>query len=127
MGKKKVLFVDDEPMIVKIMKSRLEANNYEVFTALSGQEAIELALGQKPDLILLDILMPDLNGYEVCGRLKSNPRTKEIPVIMFTALQEDECKERSEEMGAVEIIRKPFVGDLVRAIRKVFEQEFSSQ
>ena len=127
MEKKKILFVDDEPMIVKIMKSRLEANDYVVYTALSGKEALDMALEQHPDLILLDILMPDLNGYEVCGRLKSDPRTKEIPVIMFTALQEAECKQQSEDMGAVEIIRKPFVGDLVKAIRKVFEREFSSQ
>ncbi len=122
MGNKKILFVDDEPMISKIMQSRLKANHFDVETASNGQEAIEKAKTCKPDLILLDILMPVMDGYEVCRRLKSDPLTCLIPVIMFTACQDEEFVRKAMKTGAEDVINKPFVAELLEAIHKVFEK-----
>lgn len=123
MGNRKILFVDDEPMISKIMHSRLKANHFDVETAASGPEAIEKAKSCKPDLILLDILMPGMDGYEVCRRLKSDPLTCLIPVIMFTACQDDDFVRKAMKNGAEDVINKPFVAELLEAIRNVFDKK----
>lgn len=119
-GNKKILFVDDEPVIVKIMKSRLQANHFEVETAFNGKEALELARNSSPDLILLDIFMPGMDGYDVCRSLKKDPLTCHIPVILFTASQEDKFIERGLHAGAEEVINKPFVAELLETINRIF-------
>ena len=83
--KKRILVVDDEAHIVRIVKARLEANNYEVLTAYDGLSGIDNAVRFKPDLILLDIMMPVMDGYEVCRRLKADSMTSGIPIIVFSA------------------------------------------
>ncbi len=123
MKNKKILFVDDEPMISKIMQTRLRANHFDVETASNGQEALDKAKSVQPDLILLDILMPVMDGYEVCRRLKSDPLTCLIPVIMFTACQDEEFVRKAMKNGAEEVINKPFVAELLEAIHKVFEKK----
>ncbi|MBU3758499.1 MAG: response regulator [Candidatus Omnitrophica bacterium] len=123
MAQKKILFVDDEPMISKIMVSRLKAKKYDVESAASGLEALEKAKTAKPDLILLDILMPGLDGYEVCRRLKEDPLTCLIPVIMFTACQDEEFIRKALQNGAEDVINKPFVAELLEAIQNVFEHK----
>ena len=109
-------------MISKIMQSRLKANHFDVEIASNGQEAIDKAKTCKPDLILLDILMPVMDGYEVCRRLKSDPVTCLIPVIMFTACQDEEFVRKAMKTGAEDVINKPFVAELLEAIHKVFEK-----
>ena len=111
-GRKKILIVDDEPAILIVSRRRLEANGYEVITAESGKEGIEKAVTCEPDLILLDIIMPGLDGYEVCKRLKSSEKTREIPVIIFTASSpQDDSGEKAIEFGAVGYLTKPFESD----------------
>jgi two-component system alkaline phosphatase synthesis response regulator PhoP len=105
--KKKVLVVDDEKDIVDILKYNLERENeFEVLTAKNGKEALELA-GSIPDLILLDIMMPELNGFEVCKQLKGNPETSKIPVIFLTAKENEIDEILGLEIGADDYISKP--------------------
>ena len=117
---KKILFVDDEPTIVKIMMNRLKSHSFTVETALNGKEALEKARVFRPDLILLDISMPGMDGYEVCKLLKNDPATAKVPIIMFTASQEEEFITKGIKAGAEDVINKPFVADLLESIRGAF-------
>jgi len=121
MNKPYVLFVDDEPTIVKIMTTRLKSHGYVVESASSGPEALEKVKTFRPSLILLDIAMPGMDGYEVCRQLKKDPATESIPVIMFTASQEEEFVRKGIKAGAVDVINKPFVADLLEVIHNVLE------
>lgn len=105
--KKKILVVDDEKDIVDILKYNLEKEHeFEVFTAYNGKEALEL-VENNPDLILLDIMMPELNGFEVCKQLKQNPSSAKIPVIFLTAKENEIDEILGLELGADDYIHKP--------------------
>lgn len=104
-----ILLVDDNPVNVELLEEVLVANGYGVVTALSGAEAIEKAKTHKPDLVVLDIAMPDMDGFEVMGILSSDDSTRDIPVIFVTALNDSEDMMRGLSMGAVDYITKPFV------------------
>jgi diguanylate cyclase (GGDEF)-like protein len=106
--KNKILVVDDVPVNVQLLTTYLTSVGYEVVTARDGQEALEQVAVTLPDLILLDVMMPKLNGFEVCERLKSDPMTRVIPVIMVTALNEIEDKIKATESGADDFVSKPF-------------------
>jgi len=108
MAAKKILVVDDEMHIIRIVKYKLESAGYEVLTALSGEDALRVAKEQKPELIFLDIMMPGINGYEVCSQLKENPDTRDIIVIMLTAKGQESDKIKGLEVGVDEYITKPF-------------------
>ena len=108
MQNKKILVCDDEPQLVDLLKVRLEANNYNVITAIDGFEAIEKARNNNPDLIILDLMLPKLNGYKVCRMLKFDDKYKHIPIIMFTARASQEDKKTGRETGADAYITKPF-------------------
>ena len=105
---KKILLVDDETELVEMMKMRLEANNYQVITGYDGQEALEKARKEKPDLLILDLMLPKMDGYKVCGLLKKDTRYSKIPIIIFTARAQQEDKKAGEEAGADAYITKPF-------------------
>lgn len=105
---KKILVVDDEMHILRIVKYKLESAGYDVLTALNGIEALKLARGEKPALIFLDIMMPGMNGYEVCSQLKNDPETKDIIIIMLTAKGQESDKIKGLEVGVDEYITKPF-------------------
>jgi len=106
--KNKILVVDDVAVNVQLLTTYLISVGYDVFTARDGQEALDKVSETQPDLILLDVMMPKLNGFEVCERLKSDPTTKIIPVIMVTALNEIEDKIKATEAGADDFVSKPF-------------------
>jgi len=108
MNKYKIMVVDDEPDIVKLIKISLEMANYEVIEAFSGVEALEKTKNIVPDLYLLDIMMPDMNGYEVCQKLKADDRTKAVPVVMLTAKGQKGDAEQGLKVGADDYIIKPF-------------------
>ena len=105
---KKILVVDDEPDVVELLESRLRSGGYEVVTASNGEECLEKAVKHNPDLILLDILMPKLNGFETCKRLKENDKTKDTPVIMLTSLAQEKDLSKGLERGVCCFITKPF-------------------
>jgi putative two-component system response regulator len=104
----RILLVDDEPMNLHVLIEALK-DSYELLVATSGNEAIKLAGSEpQPDLILLDIMMPEMDGYEVIGKLKDNAQTKDIPVIFVSALSEAEDEAKGLGFGAVDYITKPF-------------------
>jgi len=108
MGKYKVMVIDDEPDIVKLVKISLEMANFEVIEAYSGKEALEKVKTTVPDLFLLDIMMPEMNGYEVCQQLKASERTRHVPVVMLTAKGQKGDAEQGLKVGADDYIIKPF-------------------
>ena len=103
----RVLIVDDDPINTKLLASMLPKDKYAIITATSGEMCIEKTVREHPDLILLDIMMPDLNGYEVTRQLKKDPTTKNIPVMLITALDEQADKIKGLEAGADDFLNKP--------------------
>lgn len=103
----RVLVVDDILPNVKLLEAKLSAEYFEVLTALNGKDALELAENQSPDIVLLDIMMPGMDGFEVCERLKANPTTAHIPVVMVTALTDATDRVRGLEAGADDFLSKP--------------------
>ncbi len=110
---KKILVVDDETDLMSIVKMRLEANNYLVLTAFDGQEALEKARREKPDLVILDLMLSKMDGYKVCGLLKSDTRYNKIPIIMFTARAEESDEKLGFEVGVDAYITKPFEAEIL--------------
>jgi len=111
--KQKVLIIEDSPLAVKILKNMLE-NEYEILSAFSGSDGYEIAISKIPDIIILDVLMTGMDGYEVCKKLKNNNLTKNIPVIFISALGEMEDEKRGLEAGAIDYITKPFSEPIVK-------------
>ena len=107
-AKKRILFIEDEAEIVVMMKMRLEAHDYEVISASDGEEGLKRAQQDKPDLILLDIIIPKIDGLTLCKRLKSEPKTKDIPVIMVSGSGQKHLSEKYRAAGADDLIVKPF-------------------
>lgn len=109
-----ILVVDDEPLNLQVLAQGL-SDEHQVLMACGGKQALEIALGQRPDLILLDIDMPDMSGYDVCRALKNNPKTRHIPLIFITGHDSDEDELKGLQMGAADYFTKPFKMPLVRA------------
>ena len=103
---KSVLIIDDEPAICDMYKIKLEQRGYKVFTALGGPEGIAIAKKEKPNIILLDIIMPKVNGFDVLKTLKETAETKAIPVFMTTNLPEHTSGEKAKSLGAVNYLVK---------------------
>ena len=108
MSKGKILVVDDEIYIVHILDFSLGMEGYDVVTALDGEQALDKLKSEKPDLIVLDIMMPKLDGYETCKRLKADPETKGMPVILLSAKGRNVDQKVGFEVGADDYITKPF-------------------
>ncbi len=106
--KKKILIVDDEPDMMAPLKFRLEEIKYEVIMASDGEEGLKKAREEKPDLIILDLILPKINGYDVCRKLKLDEEYKNIPVIMFTALHQQSDIRFGFAQGADAYVAKPF-------------------
>lgn len=105
---KKILIVDDLPENVFMLQDRLEHENYQVLTAYSGKDGLEKAYSGAPDLILLDIIMPEMSGIDVCRKLSEDPATSKIPVILVTAKSDEEGIQEGLRTGAFDFLRKPF-------------------
>lgn len=106
--KKKIMVIDDEADLCSTVKARLQANNYAVETVLSGKEGLEKVKTFRPDLIILDLMMPEMDGYEVCKRLKKDRDTSRIPVVVLTCLEEEDSAKKALVAGAEGYIVKPF-------------------
>lgn len=107
-----VLIVDDDPANISLLSKLLEMSGYGTYSALNGKQALEVASGKLPDLILLDVMMPGADGYETCAKLKDNPRTKNIPVIFISGTGNER---KGLQLGAVDYIRKPFSTAIIKA------------
>lgn len=106
--KSKVLVVDDNPLNIELLDAYLKSSGYEISTATNGKEALALINANPPDLILLDIMMPEIDGYEVCRRVKSDPSSRTIPIILLTALHDVQDRITGIEAGCDDFISKPF-------------------
>lgn len=109
--KKKILIVEDEPNISKLVSYILETHGFEVLQAFIGVEGIEMAKREKPDLIVLDVMMPKMDGFEVAQNLKNEQITKDIPIIMLSSAAQFKDKVKGLESGAMDYITKPFDKD----------------
>lgn len=119
-----VLIVDDEPNIVLSLKFLIAQQGYEVRAAYSGEEALQSLRAQVPDLILLDVMMPKPDGYEVCQKIRATPEWKDIPVIMLTAKGRDVERQKGLAMGADDYITKPFAThELVSKVRAMLKEK----
>jgi len=112
---KKILSIDDSRMVHMVVTKTLRPLDVEVLTAINGQEGIEKAEKDRPDLILLDACMPVMDGMEALAALKANPATKDIPVVMFGVDCAKDNVERAQQLGALKFIPKPFTGDALVA------------
>lgn len=113
-GKQKILIVDDSQLSIQIL-DRILQPEFKTFFATSGREALELSLSIVPDLIILDVVMEEMDGYEVCARLKAEPKTQRIPVIFISAMDKEEDEERGLALGAADYLRKPVSPPIVKA------------
>jgi two-component system cell cycle response regulator len=113
----RILVVDDVAANLRLLEAKLGAEYYDVISAMRGEEALQKARLQQPDMILLDVMMPGMDGFEVCARLKSDPQTRHIPVVMITALDQREDRLKGLELGAEDFLSKPF--DDVQLIARV--------
>ncbi len=115
MDKKRILVVDDEPELVELIETRLKAAGYETLVAHDGQEALDKARQEKPDLIVLDLMLPKIDGYKVCRMLKFDEKYKKIPIIMLTARAQQSDEKLGLEIGADGFITKPFQHEIILA------------
>ncbi len=123
MSKKKVLVVDDEENIVELIRMNLESSGYEVIDAYTGMEAITKTNSFLPDLILLDLMLPDIDGLQICQMLRLNEETKDIPIIMITARSEESDKVQGLGIGADDYVTKPFgIRELEARIKTVLRR-----
>jgi len=112
----RILVVDDEAINLKLVSRLLEMEGYEVITAQSGEASLRLIEQTPPDLALLDVMMPDMDGYELCRRLRQNPLTAGIPIVMLTALVDENDRLKGIEAGADDCLPKPFNVELMHAL-----------
>jgi two-component system sensor histidine kinase/response regulator len=116
-GSGKVLIVDDEPLNLSVLGATLRAAGYDVRVAASGAEGYEAIQYSPPDVVLLDVMMPHIDGFELLRRLRLDPRSARIPVIFLTALSDPELKARALRAGCVDFVTKPFAAaDVLRCI-----------
>jgi DNA-binding response OmpR family regulator len=119
---KKVLLIDDEEEMAEMVSMSLTAAGYEMATAITSQEGLEKAKAEKPDVILLDIMMPEMDGYEICRRLKNHEETKNIPVVFFTALCTPDLEGEVVQCGGCGCIVKPFEPkEIIEKIKAVIQ------
>ncbi len=128
MAKPKILIVDDEPDVVTLIGHALDSEGMESVAAYDGISALDIAESESPDVILLDIMMPMMSGYEVCQQLKANPETRHIPIICVTSAHSTEAFARCRSVGANALLTKPFspaelVAQIQRQLAKTEEQE----
>ena len=121
---KKIFIVEDELDFLSTLRERLESEGYVVATAVDGERALGKIPEEKPDLILLDIMLPEMNGYQVCRELKCNPETETIPVVVVTAKSQESDKFWAKETGADDYLTKPFeMEELLQKIQDNLQED----
>ncbi|MBL7170478.1 MAG: response regulator [Candidatus Omnitrophica bacterium] len=127
MTQKKILIIDDDPNIVQVIKDRMEFHGYRVIGAYNGPQGLKKAEDEEPDIILLDIIMPEMHGFEVCKKLKENPKTKKIPIIMITGCGIEDIARDEPDVKAEAYIAKPFESKAVVNIIRIIIQKYSKK
>ncbi len=117
---KRVLICDDDPVILRLLEVNLELEGYDILTANHGEEAFEIASRELPDLVILDIMMPRLDGYQTCQKLKAQPSTEPIPVVFLSAKAQQSDIEKGKSFGVSEYLTKPFdPNDLLDVVERL--------
>ena len=111
-----ILIIDDEIICRSTMEALIESENYTLLFAENGKQGLEKAEVMVPDLILLDVMMPGMNGFEVCRHLRANPQLSRLPVVMVTAWDDPVARQRCLDIGATDVICKPFTRDELHAL-----------
>ena len=125
MSRGRILLVDDDPRVLQVVSRYLDLEGYEVDTAVDGETAVASAVAAPPDLVILDIMMPGIDGIEACRRIRANGPTAKTPVLMFSALSEE--TDAARDAGADGLIAKPFtLPDLAEAVRSFVSQTETS-
>jgi DNA-binding response OmpR family regulator len=114
----RILVADDDPSILRLLQLNFELEGFEVLTASDGEEALAKALSSSPDIVVLDVMMPGLDGWEVCRRLKEDETMRDVPVILLTALGQEAERRHGLEIGAAEYLQKPFDPDRLVSVVK---------
>ena len=126
--KKKILVVDDEKALVSLVTLHMQMAGYEVFFANDGWSALDICKRDKPDLVILDLMLPKLNGWEVCRRIKEDDSIKDIAVLMLSARSEVDDKVRGFNVGADDYVTKPFSPkELVARVKRILDRNLSSK
>jgi CheY-like chemotaxis protein len=121
---KKLLVVDDEPTIVRMLESRLKADGYEVFTAHSGEEGLEQCKLAKPDAVILDIMMPDMDGSVVAAHMQEDPNLNKIPIVFLTAVVKPQEIPKNRKIGGHYFLSKSFkITELLDILKKILPEE----
>lgn len=108
MGQRHVLIVDDDPLILEVLRTVLDLEEFRVSTATDGTTALEMLADDRPDVVVCDVMMPDVDGLEVCRRIKGDPATAHLPVVLLTARDREEDRRHGEEVGCDAYLTKPF-------------------
>ena len=117
-----ILIADDDPLLIKLVEHKLQSRGFKVISAADGAQALRLAIEHKPDLIVLDAMMPEMDGFEVLGKLKELPETEDISVIMLTARKQERDVVTGLSLGARDYLVKPFMpAELLMRIQKILE------
>lgn len=120
----KILIVDDEADVVSLIQRALEMERFETVVAYDGISALDLVEHERPSLIILDVMMPMMSGYEVCQQIKTNPHTKHIPVLLVTSAHNETTRQNAQSSGAQALLIKPFVpAELIAQVRRQLEPE----
>jgi DNA-binding response OmpR family regulator len=115
----RVLLVDDDPVIVRLLEVNFRLEDFHVRTASNGEEALEKAVEERPDAVVLDVMMPGLDGWEVCARLREDPSLADVPVIFLSARAQDDDRSHGYALGVVEYVTKPFdPAELIEVVRR---------
>jgi two-component system phosphate regulon response regulator PhoB/two-component system alkaline phosphatase synthesis response regulator PhoP len=123
MARERILVVEDEESLVDILTQALKRQGYEVYSALDGDTALDIVSLLKPDVVILDIMLPEMDGWEVCRRLKNSPETAEIPIIMLTARREEKDVVEGLNIGADDYVKKPFsLPELLARIKVIIKR-----
>ncbi len=117
---KRILICDDDPVILRLLQVNLELEGYEVLLAHDGAEACEVATAERPDLVILDIMMPKLDGYQTCRRLKADDATKGIPIVFLSAKAQQSDIDKGKAEGVADYLTKPFdPNDLIEVVERL--------
>lgn len=122
---KKILIIEDDRLLRKVINKKLERENYKVIEATDGEEGLKFSDSEQPDLILLDLVLPEIDGFDVLAKLKKNPNTLKIPVIILSNLGDEEKVEKGMRLGAADYLIKAHLdpGDIIKRIKKILEEK----
>ena len=125
---KKILVIEDDPATLRLVEYSLKQEGYQIITASNGLDGIRKALGESPDLVILDVMLPGMDGFEICYRLRSEPATKHLPILMFSAKAQEIDKDTGIKVGADDYLTKPSApSEIVSHVEKLLAKKTAQE